>query len=218
MAKKPKKAKTPKVKGGGKAGKGGGKDPVTGLYLEFYLDDPNKRVRFDNDRTYSPEEVSQIETSIGFPRDTDRIQREFELSDRFLVQTNHTSYEDGSSAVERQVYFGQFTFNKGRLQSATIFSVADEIVNFQDGRLQARQGFINNAIGSQRLSDATSYRAWLDLNFSRQYSPQARYGYDELDSKFYEGSTFDRDALARFGEGRFFQEGWWLDPFTPNLI
>jgi len=218
MAQKSKKPKTPKTKGGGTAGKGSGQDPVNGIYMEFYLDNPNQKARFESDRTYSPEEVSRIESSIGLPSDALRIQREFELDERFIVQTNLTTYEYGNWAVERHVFSGAFKFTKGKLSSATIFSSADEIINFQDGSIQARGGFIGNISKGQGVATPTSYKAWSDLLFSQNLVPQAGYNYDALLGRFYEGSTSDAYAMARFGEGRFFNDGWWQDPFTPNLI
>ena len=219
MAKKPKNGKIPKAPKG-RGGNGGGKDPVTGLYVEFYLDDPNKRERYESDRTYSLDEINRAHSELGVPPETafTSLSREFELSDRFLVQTNKTTYEDGYSAVERHIHSGDFKFNKGKLESATIKSVAEEIINFKDGIVEGRSGFINNANGSLKLPDASSFNAWLRINNSRQFTQQANYSFSMTEGKFHEGSTFDRNALASFGEGRFFQEGWWNNPFTPNLI
>jgi len=229
MAKKSKKVKTPKVKGGSKAEKGGGKDPVTGLYLEFYLDDPNKRIRFDNDKTYSKEELSLLYSQMGITDATGQTEYEWEVCSKFIVGTSrsdYTVYSDtgvkawDNTTIERTVYSGDFSFNKGKLSSATLTSLAEEIITLRDGRPESRFGFIHNAKDKFKLPDASSAREWesvlkTSIN-TGLYTVQANYEFAE--GQFYEGSTSDQNSIARFGDGRFFQEGWWNDPFTPNLI
>jgi hypothetical protein len=85
-----------------------------------------------------------------------------------------------------------------------------------------RDGFIHNARSNFNLPDASSVRAWesalkTSIN-TGLYSVQANYSFNGLEGGFNEGSAFDQNAIARFGEGRFFQEGWWNNPFAPNLI
>ena len=35
---------------------------------------------------------------------------------------------------------------------------------------------------------------------------------------YFSGNSSDEALVNQVGGGRFFQEGWWNNPFTPNLI
>jgi hypothetical protein len=216
MAKRPKKTKTPRVKGGGKAERSG-KDAVTGLYWEVDMGDPSRKAKLQSDRTYNLPEIKENRLGIEMG-DIIAMEEEYELSDKYFAITTKTQRQDGSGSIQRIVYQGQFGFEKGRLKSATLTSRAEENAYTQVAGAMDISGYINIPFSEFTLNDPSSLREWVEINASRSFRQVANYGYSQNQGNYYEGNSADRDALARFGEGRFFQEGWWQDPFSPNLI
>jgi len=219
MTKKSKKAKTPKAPKG-RGGNGGGKDPVTGLSWEFYVDNPDKYARFESDKTYSLEELNKIYSLAGQPAQSrfKSQQKEIELSNQYLVETNKTEYNENSSTIERLVISGIFEYDKGSLRSATFKALASETIRIENGNVVSRTGFINASPRGARLSNAKSYKEFLSIGAMTDFAPQAAFESNELDGSFSIGTASDKETISNFGNGNLLREGWWLDPFTPNLI
>ena len=53
-----------------KGGGGGGKDPITGLYIEVYYDNPTQSARIDSDRIYNLQEARNIDAQVTGPPTT----------------------------------------------------------------------------------------------------------------------------------------------------
>jgi len=216
VSKKVKRSKTPKAPASSNSG-AGGKDPITGLYWEFYLDNPRKLVRFDSDKTYSSKELTDIYKAAGIPAPEGSQQTEFEFSNNYLVQTSKTDY-DAFSTIERFVLSGDLKYTKGRFLSATFSSLAEEIIFIENGQVVGRNGFINTKPKGAKLSNANSFKEFQAIGNSTDFIQQASYDLNALDGKFFTGSVSDKQAVSNFGNSNFYPEGWWLNPFAPNLV
>ena len=214
MAKKPKKAKTPKAKGGNKVGRGGGKDPVTGLNLaiegeRFISSDTVYNQDTAPYQSFWQKAASDIKTVA---LDTSAGQLEYELDNSFIVWTYSYQQADGQSATGRQVLEGSFTYKKGRLSGGKISRALSYTLN-PDGDGQ-RTGIYStskgmsikagNSLDSITNGYYSSFTAGTPYLFSHEGNTTAI----AVPSDIYQDSTI----------ARFFPQSWWQDPFTPNLI
>jgi hypothetical protein len=213
MSKKTKKAKTPKPgKGGGNGG--GGKDPVTGLNLaidgkQFISSDEVYSQDSASYQSFWQKAASDIKTAA---LDTAAGQLEYELGNSFIVWTYSYKQADGQSATGRQVLEGNFTYNKGKLSGGQISRALSYTLN-PDGDGQ-RTGIYStskgmsikagNSLDSITNGYYSSFTAGTPYLFSYESDTTAI----AVPSDIYQDSTI----------ARFFPQGWWQDPFTPNLI
>ena len=158
--------------------------------------------------------------------------------------TEHLTYKDGSSEISRDVVIGDNIFNKGKLQSAMTKELAYESIYFDsNNRMVGRQGNIEKINAPVQIY--TSPWKKYQLSFIQAFnasSTQASYStspgklvepdndvagngnelnywdYSIPGVSFHYGSIVDQNTIAILGEGRFFNEGWWNNPFVPNLI
>ena len=214
MTKKPKKAKTPKAKGGSKVGKGGGKDPVTGLNLaidgeRFISSDTVYNQDTAPYQSFWQKAASDIKTVA---LDTSAGQLEYELDNSFIVWTYSYQQADGQSATGRQVLEGSFTYKKGRLSGGKISRALSYTLN-PDGDGQRTEIYstskgmsikAGNSLDSITNGYYSSFTAGTPYLFSHEGNTTAI----AVPSDIYQDSTI----------ARFFPQSWWQDPFAPNLI
>ncbi len=220
--------KAPKGNGQGGGKEDGTKDRVTGLHMEWYWDNPSKRVRYNSDKiiSFKKEESLMLKAGIPYIHDDSVVkgQREYEMSPKYLVETWTDKRDDGTINTGRSVLTGTFKYNKdGKLISAKTTSHAQEYFQITSGHYSGRHKFISGFIykvnGSGiSLSNASSLKEWEKVMTSRNFKIDANYEYDAIPKSYSTGGPADRNALTRFGEGRFFQEGWWNNPFIPDLV
>jgi hypothetical protein len=222
--------KAPKGNGQGSGDKGDGtKDRITGLHMEWYWDNPSKRVRYNSDKiiSFKKEESLMLKAGIPYIHDDSVVkgQREYEMSPKYLVETWTDKRDNGTTNTGRSVYSGTFKYNKnGKLESAKITSITEEHFQITSGRYSGKHkfisGFIHKTNGSGiSLSNASSLKEWQQkVSNHRNFKVDANYEYDAIPKSYSTGGPADRNALTRFGEGRFFYDGWESNPFNSNLI
>ena len=117
MSKKSKKAKNPKVKGGGKAGKGGGNDPITGIALDIQ---GVGRIQSDTVYDSSSEQASRLKSLLGSGI-TDEILLELEYSSNAIVLNTITRRRGAETGIggagdyyNRNIFFGRFLPPNGK--------------------------------------------------------------------------------------------------------
>jgi hypothetical protein len=227
MAKKTRTPKTPRIKGGGKTGRGS-KDAVTGLYWEFEsVDWGGKRIRAISD-TQIDNYDAWLETTNGRGERAESIQgrgdsiSEFELSEKFMVYTQK-DYDraTGEERFVRSVLQGSFKYNNKALTSADISDFAQmSLTRRVDGMEQ--YGSLKNYPSGWKISSLLpTYMSsnYISPNFPQEAQSTTRAGfYYSPDIGYLEGSLLDKTTVESFQGGRFFQEGWWNNPFAPNLI
>lgn len=218
MAKKPKRAKTPKAKGGRQESAFSFKDPLTG------------------------EAVRQDEVVNGFwgtreYRSYASGQYEIEFNKNTIILTSRLDSWTGDNTsrperfdVSRAVIRGQFSADKHGLLTGSMDSITS--FNLQSDR---ERGYLYESGQSYKASRGS--RVSSDLSFNPSSLTSASYFYSNLDANTYNsdgeiiGNSFDsngrfpgtplysdRNSLKGLPDASFFPEGWWQDPFTPNLI
>ena len=197
--------KTPKpVKGSGNGGNG--KDTVTGLYFDGFGP-------INSDTTYNQDSSTikkLLETAGGsLPLDPSKNwSLEVEFGNPKYIVGTFLRQEPLGIVVTRQVLMGDFKFSGNKITSAYLDRIASVQYN---GTVQQEFGDIE-ILGGAKVGQPSSVTSWVKILNSQNPTLASQF---DLGPGFSEG---DRNSLASFGEGRFFQEGWWNDPFTPNLI
>jgi hypothetical protein len=212
MTKKTKKPKTPETKDGGNAGKAP-KDAITGLYMEI----PGALFESDKTTIVRPK-------ALGIGEDEGEVTAEAELGNEYIVLTGQ-----GGNGITRIVWKGEFEYNqKGRLNSALVTDIAQDwhpypindggiISRYKKGSFQLvdPKGFARFDSVDQTYWDHTdTYRRW---EHETEYSGEAVLS-GTIDGAEVWSTGKGKDAITAFGEGRFFYDGWWTNPFAPNLI
>jgi hypothetical protein len=225
-SKKNKPIKTPKS--------GGTKDPITGARWDL---DGYELV---SDKTYTGLSIP-LEGMLFGPNSWDKM-LEAEFGDPGLVVfTYKYTYNDSNDPTTglpmtyremtiRTAYEGDFTYKKGRLASARIKRVASDeksTVTWIDGSQPAQShllGYISkpaNNTGGIVISDANSYTSWVSAT-----APLQGWGSGLLIPNIAEAhygtpmptTAEDEVGVRGYQSGRFFADGWWNNPFTPNLL
>ena len=210
MAKKPKKVKTPKVKGGSSGSHFGIRDSITGQLL--YSDE------LITESTAKAEGLRQQISRYPslYLNGHSQFQYEVELSDSMAVVT--TFYPE-SDHYERDVFKGSFAYSKG-LMTGKLDMAAHAWVSFETGE------YDEVIVIARPQTPKTSFKgSWFDelptslgriletsMTVEKTYTPDS-------ESVLPSGMTNDRSAVTTDGDlARLLAEGWWQDPFAPNLI
>jgi len=135
-------------------------------------------------------------------------QVEGEISKDYFVITRAQDTLEGRE-TRRAVYQGSFTFKNGNLASATV----DKVWFFRVGHTSEGIELVGRLATpkNKKIANINNELSWSSLDSS---SNEITY-FASSNGKVVEGNI---DTFTEFKNGRFFQEGWWLDPFAPNLI
>ena len=195
-----------------KPGKGNNKDSITDPTLSF---DGLGPITSDTIYNQNSPVIRQLLEAAGGeslnPSDSWSLEVEFGSS-RFIVGTfvrNTNANAMPGISTTREVLMGDFKFTRNKLASAKV----DYIATVQKNQSSDYELGDIVALGGAQISDPSSIQPWMSEVFN---SPNNR-----ITSAFEAGPGFsdgDRGALASFGEGRFFQDGWWNNPFSSNHI
>ena len=160
-------------------------------------------------------------------------QYEVEASSKQIILTSRFSDWLNGDKPDRQevmrfVFSGNFGYSKsghlsGEVSRLTVFDVQQE------------SGFFMETAQSYNAAKGTKANG--TLRFSPDKLNSASYFYSNLDANRYDydgkvvGNSFDydgrysstplyqdRSSIKGLADTGFFQEGWWQDPFAPNLI
>jgi hypothetical protein len=199
--------KSSKGKGGKKGGKAG-KDPVTGRYMQETEDGRTFLVRDDgiyktqaSDNTITPlisipPEVAGIHT--GEP---DSIMQ-FQFGDNAIVQTN-----SHGTLRQRNIYLGDFKYDKnGKLTSGR--------VDFR-ASIEEKPSDPAWVFGSIRKAQDTLYRS--PNEWDNHLGDETWTNYGQI-VEGYVPTEQELSEIRLFGAGRYFYNGWELDPFNPSIV
>ena len=215
MAKKTKKAKTPKAP----KGRGGGKDSITGL--KWNLDGFGT---IESDKVYDTNSTAGKEIVRLGGWDTPPTQTfiEFELSNNYILITESYFFSNGHRELERMALQGNFKYKNQQLSAASIDLVCSNSATFFDnGQFMGNSGGINYSSGESRnILNPNSIQALSGWGWSSKESSHFIEG--QIEGSAPDSSLWlnvgDKSEVRAFGQGKFFQEGWWNNPFTHNLI
>ena len=194
------------------------------IIKNLYWESPDGTVRVNSDNVIDDyDNWPQINGDFPFeaPKSRGTILSEFEFNDRFYVDTRIDNQVDEITGqrraeISRFVAEGTFRYADGKLVSGTVNRVVKSTYLSDEGGRLSLYGDI------EEYSGGVSTSIFAPLRLSRQsflfngtetaefsFSPSEGYSF---------GAEKDRQAIEGFANGRFFQEGWWNNPFTPNLI
>jgi hypothetical protein len=231
VSKKPKKAKTPKApkgRGGPKTNKPT-KDTITGLDLGNGLILKSDTVYSDQ----SPEYKALFGRRDSVYSAGGETQIEFEFSNNAIAHTSVTTGEylqNGQRQYapdykSRAILIGKFKSDKNGLLALGEIIEASEWTYTPDRAATAEAGA---SLAEESIitfqSPTTFTKALINSNpdsiFYAFVGGQPVFWYDSHDSKQPElASEFDpKSDFARFESSKYIKDGWWQDPFTPNLI
>ena len=122
-------------------------------------------------------------------------------------------------AVQRSILTGKFTTDKG----GNLIGSLDRTTSF-GLQSDSSKGFFMETAQSYSVAKGTNIPS--GLAFSPETIESASYFYSNYtDVQFDPDGRFpstprynNRNDITGFADTSFFQEGWWQDPFTPNLI
>jgi hypothetical protein len=213
MTKKSKKVKTPRVKGGSKAS-GGNKDAITGLDLgnglilksdTVYTDQsPEYKALVGNtNSTYSTGGGTLLEIEVGSNGFIYTFQTKGEISRDGMTQTTPDYWLRGAA-------IGNISFNnKGLLAGGRITEFSDWTYAV------APTGDTTERIGTFR--NPIEFTGSLSNAFWSASSGKPIFDFDSW--KFSQGEASDpKSDFWQYSTSRYFPEGWWNNPFAPNLI
>ena len=163
-------------------------------------------------------------------------------SPRFIVFTYKYKYVDGFDPVgaplsegdvtTRQVWEGNFRYTNNRLVSARLQRVSfDSLHNstWIDNSIPPStrfSGFVSktaNNTGGISISDPDSLSSWADAVVTLTGGGSGEIQSRIADAYYGTSTPFHTAAESEAGvrsyqSGRFFSEGWWNNPFQPDLI
>ena len=205
MAPKSTKAQPPKTTSSSKAGKTGGKDTITGLTLEA------DGITIISDRQYRQTFADALKTRAFGQRSIYPIKYEVEISQSLIVFTVVQSPAD--PGVYRGVLKGDFQIRNNKVVSARIdeFAQRGRFSDGQGGFYENGSIYAVNQSGSKTFS--TPFKtSELSLFLSNGLTERGFF----TDSEPQGG--VGKQAVTSFGNGQLLQDGWFSDPFTPNLV
>jgi len=191
------------------AKKKGGKDKITGLYLETR---DQGIIRSDETFQMTYEDIIQSGAPLTGVRKYYPLAYEFELSKKHLIIT----IKDTEGGLNRGVYSGKFKFKENKLNSAKIKSLTignrmpDEIGITNSGNLYKHKT-------KQKVTKNLSIGEWQFL-LVPDFNPNSR-----MKASFYcqsDGSRCDgnKSPINSVAGGNVLSDGWWENPFAPDLI
>jgi len=223
VSKKVKKAKTPKAPKG-RGGSGRGKDAVTGLFSNV------NGQRIGTDVTYS--DISSSEGKAFYESLNDMPEErvfseggssmfEIELGKTAVIFTRQVVGEilvDGrrqhsKNYRQRVAWLGDFTYDKnGAFQKASLREVAEWTYGEQ---------WSNGEIfewGSVDRGNASGLTSLMTLFNPSLLMPGRVYDYASIYSDSGNTQGDPRSAFYNFESSKYFENGWWDNPFSTNLI
>ena len=205
MTKKPKKAKTPKVVGGSSGSRFGIRDSITGQLIysdEIITQDTPKAEGFRRSNANYPSQFLSGHSLFTV---------ELELSKNIAIISE---YFPESRQTQRDVYIGIFDYRNG-IASGTVTQAAHGLVSYESGTYYEVVTIYN----APTTSKGISFKSTSEIGgpvFSR-LEQQIMFVPD--DQELPTGITNNRNVLSSYGNiASYFQDNWWQDPFTPNLI
>jgi hypothetical protein len=147
---------------------------------------------------------------------------EIELSKNYLAYTSSYLTDYGTIELDRIILMGDLSFDRnGRLESLKILAGASNRIELDAITKSplSNEGTTATVSPSAIINDATSTSVWQTIfnTYPQERLPGQPY-YKLEGSKFTEGGTEDFRQIQGFGEGKFFYDGWWTEPFATNLI
>jgi hypothetical protein len=201
MARRPKRPKTPRDKGGGRKTNSISTDPVTGLAIDV------DGTTILSDKVYLQTYEDALKSGAFGLKDIYPIEYEVELSPSLIAFTVRQSPSD--PGTYRGVFKGDFKTKGNKVVSARIDEFAQR-GRFSDGE----GGFYENgsiySVGKE-LKNPFSAKQWMT---ALSNSMTERGWFSDENSQ----GGLGKQAVTGFGGGQVLQDGWWQDPFTPNLI
>jgi hypothetical protein len=205
MAKRPKKAKTPRVKGGANENRYGIKDEITGQLIysdEIITQDSSKAESFRRSAASYPSQYLSGHSLFTV---------ELELGKNIAIISQ---YFPESKQTQRDVYFGNFDYRNGNA-SGTVTQAAHGWVSYENGTYDEVVTIYN----APSTTKEVSFKSTSEIGgpvFSR-LEKQIMYVPDNQELP--QGMTNNRAILSSYGNiASFFKDNWWQDPFGPNLI
>lgn len=207
MSKKPKKKKTPKVNSGDKGSST--KDSMTGLTVTV-----DGYGTITSDKVYD-KNSSLIRNSLGIPSDylnqLQSFDAEAEFNGSYVVFTTRQVDMQGKVGATRTVFQGDFAYEKNRVKSARI----DYMSQITDSGDYGYGGI--NYLGIAIMQPSSGH-SWMSAINSALDKPNSSTASFDIGAETPGAITGDYAAVASFGNGRFFYNGWESEPFASNLI
>ena len=160
---------------------------------------------------------------------------EYEFGDpNFIVYTTSFSYRDSSisnqQVTHRKVLEGHFKYDGKSLLSASIIRISDDsrsVIYWDDAEKLPTEirgghiGLLSEVKKGVAMKDAHSLASFAAVH--SELSPTAPYPELAAEAKYNthppQGSDAGSENIVRaYQSGRFFPDGWWNNPFAPNLI
>ena len=191
------------------AKKKGGKDKITGLYLET---SDQGIIRSDETFQMTYDDIIQSGAPVAGSRSAYPVTYEFELSKKHLI----ISVEDAEGGLNRAVYSGKFKFKGNKLKSAKLKSLA------MRGRFSDEDGFYENGTlykhqSKEKVATNLSLAEWQYLLIS-DFNPNS-----QIKASFHcQSGSSDCDGkkspITSVAGGNVLPDGWWQNPFEQDLI
>jgi hypothetical protein len=227
VAKRPKKTKTPRVKGGGKSGQSANKDAITGLDLGNGLILKSDTVYTDQ----SPEYKALFGNRDSSYASGGGTQIEFEINKDAVIFTSVTKGEltqNGGPAFapdyqSQSVLIGTFVAGKGGLlksgaiNEATEWSYNPARAGTETRMASAESENIITYKTPTRFSDA-QIRSNPSSIFYAFTGGQPVFWHDSQISPEQNPSFDNKNEFLGHASSAYLREGWWNNPFVPNLL
>jgi hypothetical protein len=223
MAKRPKKTKTPRIKGGSTKG--------SAKALGISYSEIGAQVETDKVYDFNSDLIKKFK-SVGYQVGSDTVDfvTEYEFNKNYIVQTiKSTSREPDISGdydtVTRIVYQGEFAYSKGAVTNATINLMAQVFDSAMGGNIwrfpQAIR--VNNPSSLASWASALNGRwpdEWATDGYSsEQFANDAYTSVMRMDGgKEIWETGGGKATFQSLGGGKFFYDGWESEPFASNLI
>jgi hypothetical protein len=207
VSKKPQKTKTPKVNGGDKGSST--KDSITGLTVTV-----DGYGTITSDKVYD-KNSSLIRNSLGIPSDylnqLQSFDAELEFNSSYIAFTTRQVDMQGKVGATRTVFQGRFAYEKNRVKSARI----DYMAQISDSGDYGYGGI--NYLGITIKHPSSGY-SWMSAINSALNNPNSSTASFDIGAETPGEITGSYPAVASFGNGRFFYDGWKENPFASNLL
>ena len=223
-----KKSKIPKSPNGG-----GRKDSITGA--TWNLDG----TALESDKVYNGTQIQQLFGFKDIPgvQDYENWSTEVEFGDpKLVVQTISYTQNDGTGEMwqttQRFVWEGEFRYSSKGMTSAKLNRLSDDLITVRSDGLTIKTGSVSNPLSGGAgivIENPAALASWGDVitpiasvPYDQQIRESKYQNTTELPSndQYASNSTFDGNeaGIRSYQSGRFFADGWWSNPFAPNLV
>ena len=189
-----------------------GRDEVTGLNAEIW----GKKVY--SDKVYDMAEYGPLSEEI-YDDGGGELSFEYELGRNaiaYTVKTSRVAQIDGQpisfeESRSRWVFAGEFTYDKkGRFKSGTVTEVTNWTSNKRD-----RVGGWSFEYGSIDRGAAVTAKSLTEVTQAFEKNMERVYDHSNLNNDIAGDAKSD---FYNFESSKYFENGWWDNPFAPNLI